>query len=80
MVKREWNLKGTTRKDLENADHFRIKVLTKPTDELVGVSKEVWDKALEHDIADWEASGKMLLETKLSKNLKLQKREIHSQK
>ena len=52
--KREWNEKGTTREDLKAADHFRIKVLTQPSDELVGVSKEVWNEALEKDIADWE--------------------------
>ena len=58
-AKREWNLKGTTMTDLQNADHFRIKVLTKPTDELTGVSKKVWNEALEKDISDWEANGKI---------------------
>ena len=47
------------KKDLENADHFRIKVLTKPTDELVGVQMNVWSEALKEDIYDWEANGKM---------------------
>ena len=65
--KREWNEKGTTREDLKAADHFRIKVLTQPSDELVGVSKEVWNEALEKDIADWEANGKIRRNKKVKK-------------
>ena len=39
-AKRDWNEKGgTQRSDLIAEDHFRIKVLTKPSDELVGAGK-----------------------------------------
>ena len=67
-AKRDWNEKGgTQRSDLIAEDHFRIKVLTKPSDELVGAGKEVWEDALKKDIADWEANGKMRRNKKVKK-------------
>lgn len=58
-VDRSWFTKGTTREDLIKADHYRIRVLVTSQDERVDLSRDAAKKALELDIADWEASGRV---------------------
>jgi hypothetical protein len=53
---RNWFLQGTTREELINADHYRIKVLISPSDELVDLGPGEEEAALTMDIKDWKAN------------------------
>lgn len=55
-VKRSWHTQGTTKADLINDDHYRIKVLLDPPDERVDLGPEEKENALKLDIQDWEDS------------------------
>jgi len=61
LVSRPWFEKRTSKKKLIEQDHFRIGVLTNPSDELVDISPNdpKWSEALNKEIMDWEKGGKV---------------------
>lgn len=55
LVSRPWHLyTGGEKQDLIDSDHYRIKVLTSSSDELVDLEGDEWERALRLDVKDWE--------------------------
>ena len=60
MVERKWNDDdGRERSRLIAENHYRTKVVINPPDELLDLDEEQVAKALQLDVADWEASGEV---------------------
>jgi hypothetical protein len=53
---RRWYDQGTTVEDLIKADHYRIKVLINPPDELIDLKDHEAEEALKLDVEDWKAT------------------------
>ena len=56
---RDWYIQGTSKKELIESDHYRIKVLISPSDERIDLNQSEISEALRIDIADWEASDEI---------------------
>ena len=53
---RQWYLHGTSKKALIDSDHYRIKVLINPPDELIDLTDQEKKEARAFDVKDWKAS------------------------